>query len=96
MVSEVEQGSLTYKQAQDRYGIQGKSTVLVWLRKHGNLHGSALQDRPLFKSEPPEQTIKGLEQARQEARDKVYLMDELMTLLDGPYGSHLRKKYVSK
>ncbi|AZP63777.1 Putative IS3 family transposase [Pseudomonas aeruginosa] len=26
---------MTYKQAQVRYGIQGRSTVLVWLRKHG-------------------------------------------------------------
>ena len=26
---------MTYKQAQDRYGIQGRSTVLIWLRKHG-------------------------------------------------------------
>ncbi|MEL7596502.1 IS3 family transposase, partial [Aeromonas veronii] len=29
------EGELTYKQAQVRYGIQGRSTVLVWLRKHG-------------------------------------------------------------
>ena len=35
VVDQVEKGDLTYKQAQDRYGIQGKSTVLVWLRKHG-------------------------------------------------------------
>lgn len=32
---QVEEGELTYKQAQARYGIQGRSTVLVWLRKHG-------------------------------------------------------------
>ena len=35
VVEQVEKGELTYKQAQDRYGIQGRSTVLVWLRKHG-------------------------------------------------------------
>jgi transposase-like protein len=34
-VDQVEQGELTYKEAQRRYGIQGRSTVLVWLRKHG-------------------------------------------------------------
>ncbi|MCE1189561.1 MAG: hypothetical protein LWX56_10525 [Ignavibacteria bacterium] len=33
--TEVEEGYLTYKQAQRKYGIQGRSTVLVWLRKHG-------------------------------------------------------------
>ena len=36
VVSQVEKG-LTYKQAQKKYGIQGRSTVLVWLRKHGIL-----------------------------------------------------------
>ena len=31
---------MTYKQAQRIYGIQGRSTVLVWLRKHGSLDWS--------------------------------------------------------
>jgi len=35
VVEQVEKGELSYKQAQDRYGIQGRSTVLVWLRKYG-------------------------------------------------------------
>lgn len=35
VVEQVEKGQLTCKQAQERYGIQGRSTVLVWLRKHG-------------------------------------------------------------
>lgn len=37
VISQVEKGDMTYKQAQKLYGIQGRSTVLVWLRKHGNL-----------------------------------------------------------
>ena len=40
VVSQVEKGEMTYKQAQERYGIQGRSTVLVWLRKHGQLDWS--------------------------------------------------------
>ena len=35
VVEQVEKGELTYKQAQKIYGIQGRSTVLNWLRKHG-------------------------------------------------------------
>lgn len=35
VVDQVEKGELTYKQAQERFDIQGRSTVLVWLRKHG-------------------------------------------------------------
>jgi transposase len=37
VVAQVEKGELTYKEAQQRYGIQGRSTVLVWLRKHDRL-----------------------------------------------------------
>ena len=37
VVDEIEKGHLTYKQSQKKYGIQGRSTVLVWLRKHGTL-----------------------------------------------------------
>ncbi|EGM79782.1 hypothetical protein Rhein_0242 [Rheinheimera sp. A13L] len=40
VVEQVEKGELTYKQAQDSYGIQGRSTVLVWLRKWGKLDWS--------------------------------------------------------
>ncbi|ATU98272.1 hypothetical protein [Aeromonas salmonicida] len=29
---QIEKGELTHKQAQARYGIQGRSTILVWLR----------------------------------------------------------------
>ncbi len=35
IVHEVEKGQITYKQAQAKYGIQGRSTVLTWLRKYG-------------------------------------------------------------
>jgi transposase-like protein len=35
LVEQIENGELTYQQAQTRYGIQGNSTILVWLRKHG-------------------------------------------------------------
>lgn len=40
VVDQVEKGEMTYMQVQDRYGIQGRSTVLVWLRKHGKLDWS--------------------------------------------------------
>lgn len=33
VVDQVEKGEMTYNQAQARYGIQGRSTVLVWLCK---------------------------------------------------------------
>ena len=30
VVEQVERGELTYKEAQHRYGIQARSTVLIW------------------------------------------------------------------
>ncbi len=47
VVQQVEKGEMTYRQAQDRYGIQGCSTVLKWLRKYGQLDWSSplLQER---------------------------------------------------
>ncbi len=35
VVEQVEKGEMTYKQTQQRHGIQGRSSVLVWLRKYG-------------------------------------------------------------
>ena len=35
VVMQAEKGELTHKKAQKHYGIKGRSTVLVWLRKHG-------------------------------------------------------------
>ncbi len=37
VVDQIEKGELTYKQAQALYSILGRSTVLVWMRKHGKL-----------------------------------------------------------
>ncbi len=36
VISLVESGQCTYKEAQRRFGIKGKSTILVWLRKQVN------------------------------------------------------------
>ena len=70
VISQVEKGELTYKQAQDRYGIQGRSTVLCWLRKHGNLDWSNptiySMPQPKRKLTPAEQ-IKKLETELNEA-----------------------------
>ncbi|OPE07321.1 IS3 family transposase, partial [Pseudomonas aeruginosa] len=65
VVDQIEKGELTYKQAQVRYGIQGRSTVLVWLRKHGRQdwsQGASIRaERSCAMSDPktltPEQRI---------------------------------------
>lgn len=58
---QVEKGEMTYKHAQSLYGIQGRSTVLQWLRKHGKLDWSTARHTAMSKSEEtPEQKIKRL------------------------------------
>ena len=62
MVSEVKKGNYTYKQIQKAYGIQGRSTVLVWLRKYGTLDWRDSKCQKMSKSkETPAQKIKRLE-----------------------------------
>ena len=68
VVSEVERGELSYKQAQLKYGIQGRSTVLVWLRKHGRLEYPLFE--PMSSKRTPEQRIKELETALEAEKEK--------------------------
>ncbi|KUJ82640.1 transposase [Microbulbifer sp. ZGT114] len=97
VVNEVEKGDLTYKQAQAKYGIQGRSTVLVWLRKHGKLDWTQARSSPMSKqSETPAQTIKRLERQLKDAEDRQYLMEKMMEIIDQEYGGSLRKKYLSE
>ncbi len=57
---------MTYRQAQDRYGIQGCSTVLKWLRKYGQLDWSSPSSTRTCRANmpkmplTPEQRIKNL------------------------------------
>ncbi|QOU71512.1 IS3 family transposase ISBcen7 [Janthinobacterium sp. HH102] len=100
VVEQVEKGEMTYKQAQTRYGIQGRSTVLVWCRKHG------LQDwtHPRGRSErratmtdtparplTPEQRIKELERQLKEEKQKSALFEAVLDVLRDEYGVPVKK-----
>ncbi len=101
IIDQVEKGELTYKQAQDHYGIQGCSTVLVWLRKHGRLdwsngtpntlcRGSAMTQSP--EQQTPEQRIKALEKELEEARLKSDFFEAVVKVMDRDFGVRLSKK----
>jgi transposase-like protein len=97
VVSQVEKGELTYKQAQQKYGIQGKSTVLVWLRKHGTLDWS--KPALLMKSkskETPAQKIKRLERELDDQKLKNKILNTMIDISDSQYGTSIRKKYLSQ
>lgn len=97
VIEEVEKGSLTYKQAQDLYGIQGKSTVLVWLRKHGNLDWSLPKVHDLSsKEKTPEQRIKELEAALEREQQKNLLLTTIIDVAEKQYGLAIGKKPFPK
>lgn len=99
VVDQVEKGDMTYKQAQKRYGIQGRSTVLVWLRKHGKLDWSVpslhFRSMPAPK-ETPAQKIKRLEKELKEERLKNLILTETIKTSDERHGTSLRKKLFPK
>ena len=98
VISQVEKGEMTYKQAQKAYGIQGRSTVLVWLRKHGNLDWSKPRTRistPKMK-ETPAQKIKRLERELQDEKLRNKILNTMINISDRQYGTSIRKKFSPK
>jgi transposase-like protein len=105
VVDQVEKGELSYKEAQRRYGIQGRSTVLVWLRKHGRQdwsQGASIRSqrtRPM--DEPtlpptPEQRIKELEEQLALANQKAKFFEDVVDVLKNDYGVSVVKKRPGK
>ena len=100
VVDAVEKGDMSYKQAQKIYGIQGRSTVLTWLRKHGKMDWTHAVRLTMPKTpeakETPVQTIKRLERELEDERLRNLLLNEVVDILDAEYGAGLRKKYLAK
>lgn len=100
VVEQVEKGEMTYKEAQERYGIQGRSTVLVWLRKHGRLDWHKLGGSDLKgvimgiekRAQTPEQRIKELEVQLKEANLKAQLFESMLDIIKTEYGVTVPKK----
>ena len=103
VVEQVEKGELTYRQAQARYGIQGRSTVLVWLRKHGRQgwggRGASCAAMPTDKTSSaltPEQQIKALQVQLKEANEKAQLFEAMLDVLKKDYGVRVVKKQIGR
>ncbi|MFM5635083.1 IS3 family transposase [Aeromonas veronii] len=100
LVEQIEKGELTYRQAQVRYGIQGRSTVLVWLRKHGRQDwsqgASVRAGRSITMPDPdnqtPEQRIKELEQQLALMSQKAQFFEAVVDVLKNDYGVSIGKK----
>lgn len=94
VVSEVERGELSYKQAQKKYGIQGRSTVLVWIRKHSILGWKELP--VVSHKKTPEQKIKELEALLAIEKEKVHVLNVAIDIADEILNTDIRKKYLPK
>lgn len=103
VVKEVESGELTVTQAKNKYGIQGRSTVLNWLRKYGNFDWE--NQSPSSMDKTPEQKILELEAKvklleRQKNRledqlkrsdDKAVIFDMMIGIAEKEYNIPIRK-----
>jgi len=99
VVAQVEKGEMTYRQAQKAYGIQGRSTVLKWLRKHGTLDWSFpkvhFMSNPKHK-ESPAQKIKRLERELSDEKLKNEILNRMIDISDKQFGTSIRKKLSPK
>ncbi len=72
IVREVERGEISINGAQRKYGIQGRATINVWLRKFGNFDWE--NQSPSFMPKSPEQKIMELEaKVKLLEKQKAYL-----------------------
>ena len=92
VVDAVEKGELTYKQAQVKYGIQGRSTVLVWLRKHGRLDWS--ESAEMKKKATPNKKIRDLEAKLKRLEQEKEILNRAIDIADDMLGTEIRKKYL--
>ena len=73
IVQEIEQGKLSTKAAQRKYGIQSRSTLVTWLRKFGSFD---------WENQTPSNMPKSSEQKIMELEAKVKLLEKQKTLLE--------------
>jgi transposase-like protein len=92
IVDAVEKGELTYKQAQLRHGIQGKSTVLIWLRKHGRLDW---KESETMKKDTPNKKIRELEKKLKRLEQEKEVLNRAIDIADSRFKTDIRKKYLS-
>lgn len=102
VVEQVEKGELTYKQAQAKYGIQGRTTVLTWMRKHGRqgwgraASSAAMSIDKTPKPLTPEQQIKALQVELAQAQERAKFFEAVVDVLKKDYGVRVVKKPVGK
>jgi len=91
--AEVKSGEITYTWAQRKYGIQGRSTVLVWLRKHGRSDWGSSQ--AMNKRTTPARRIQDLEKKLKRLEAEKEILYRAIDLADRELEADIRKKYLA-
>jgi transposase len=87
IVNQIERGSLSVTQARKQYGIQSRSTVVLWLRKYGNFDWenqtpSNMPKSPEHKIMELEAQIKLLEKQKTHLEHQSYVADKKIIIFD--------------
>lgn len=92
VIGEVERGELNQDQAGRKYGIQGNTTILQWIRKHGTLDWKELPT--VSHKKTPEQRIKELEVLLLREKEKVHVLNTAIDIADELLKTDIRKKFM--
>ncbi len=94
VIEEVESGQLSQDAVQRKYGIQGNSTILVWLRKHGRLDWSP-KSNIMGKKPTPNKKIAELEKKIKRLEAEKTILNMAIDIADETLNTDIRKKYLS-
>lgn len=92
VIGEVERGELNQDQAGRKYGIQGNTTILQWIRKHGTLDWKELPT--VSHKKTPEQRIKELEALLLREKEKVHVLNTAIDIANELLKTDIRKKFM--
>lgn len=93
VVDEIEKGELSQNAAARKYGIQGTSTILVWLRKHGRLDW--YKNSQMSKKATPNKKIRELEKKLKRLEAQNEILNMAIDIADDTLHTSIRKKYLS-
>lgn len=94
VVEEVESGQLSQDAAQRKYGIQGNTTILLWLRKYGRLDWSP-KAKQMGKKSTPNRKIAELEKKIKRLEAEKVILNMAIDVADETLNTDIRKKYLS-
>lgn len=106
VVREVESGDLSATAAMHKYGIQGSSTVLNWIRKYGSFDrelqvGFSMEKSAEQKLMEMEVKLRQLEKQKQSLeqqlkfqQDKAVMFDIIIDIAENEFNIPIRKKPV--